>query len=337
MSSDFQNLTPDLVLDAIEALGFHCNGQLIELNSYENRVFQIGLDEGEPLITKFYRPNRWTDEQILEEHEFTQELVDNEITVVPALKLASKSEKDDMSDELKTLHLFGGYRYTLYTRYGGRSPNVDDLRCLEILGQYIGRIHMIGSRTRFKHRLSYSIEEFGYDSREFLLKNRFIPADLEAAYESITDILLQQISVVMARCEQLPLIRLHGDCHMGNVLWREETPHFVDFDDARNGLPIQDLWMLLSGDREQQTLQMQKILSGYEQFFSFNLSQVQLIEPLRTLRMMYFSAWIARRWEDPAFPRAFTWFNTERYWAEHILELKEQASKVQEPSLELFI
>lgn len=332
MTSDFHDLTPILVLDAIEALGFHCNGQLIELNSYENRVFQIGLDEGDPLIAKFYRPHRWTDAQILEEHEFTRELAENEITVVPALMLEYQAVKQTQS-----LHHFGGYRYTLYTRYGGRSPNVDDLECLKILGSYIGRIHMIGSRKKFTHRPSFSMTEFGYDARDFLLKNRFLPAELESSYESIANLLLDQIATIMDRCDQHLMIRLHGDCHMGNVLWRDETPHFVDFDDARNGFPIQDLWMLLSGDRNQQTMQMQKILEGYEQFSAFNLSQIQLIEPLRTLRMMYFSAWIARRWNDPAFPRAFPWFNTERYWAEHILELKEQSSKLQEPGLELFI
>lgn len=332
MITDFHELTPVRVLDAIEDLGYSCNGQLIELNSYENRVFQIGIEDEEPLVVKFYRPHRWTDEQILEEHEFTEQLAEGEVTVVPAMSSFKKSSANG-----HTLHHFEGYRYTLYKRYGGRSPDVDDLDCLEVLGRYIGRIHLIGSQKQFSFRPTFSITEYGYETCSFLQKENFLPLELESSYKSITELLLQQMETVLEGSDRFPLIRVHGDCHMGNVLWRDDIPHFVDFDDARNGFPIQDLWMLLSGDRDRKTIQLQKILKGYQQFFSFDPGQIRLIETLRTLRMMYFSAWIARRWGDPAFPRAFPWFNTERYWSEHILELKEQASRLQEPSIELYL
>ncbi|MDH5737129.1 MAG: serine/threonine protein kinase [Gammaproteobacteria bacterium] len=332
MSTDFHQLDPVTVLEAIESLGFLCNGQLIELNSYENRVYQIGLEEADPLIAKFYRPQRWSDSQILEEHQFTQELANNDISVVPPVISFPLTDHNGAS-----LHHYQDFRFALYKRYGGRSPNTEDLDCLEVLGRYIARIHLTGGNRTFTHRPNYSVEAFGNQSVAFLVDEGFLPPDLLASYLSVTDVLLSQLTEIYAIADNWERIRIHGDCHMGNVLWRDGVPHFVDFDDARNGLAIQDLWMLLSGDRTQQTQQLNAIVKGYRQFNHFDPPQLRLVESLRCLRMMYYSAWIARRWSDPAFPRAFPWFNTEQYWGQHILELKEQISRLQEPTLELFL
>lgn len=331
MTTDFHQLDPVTILEAIESLGFHCSGQLIELNSYENRVYQVGIEESEPIIAKFYRPLRWSDEQILEEHLFTQELSDNEITVVPALRSFPDKRFDG-----ETLHHFESFRFTLYQRFGGRTPDIENENCLEVLGRYIGRIHLTGANRTFSARPDFSLEEYGHQSCQLLLSQGFLPTELEDAYQSVSSLLLEQLETLYPHNSQFTLLRLHGDCHMGNVLWRDDVPHFVDFDDARNGLAIQDIWMLLSGDRDQETHQLKRILTGYRQFAPFEMGQIRLIESLRTMRMMYYSAWIARRWEDPAFPRAFPWFNTEQYWGQHILELKEQASRLQEPPLEVF-
>jgi Ser/Thr protein kinase RdoA (MazF antagonist) len=321
----FSRLTPDFVMDAVESLGFQCDARILELNSYENRVYQIGIEDSDPVIGKFYRPNRWSDEEIIEEHEYTRELADEEISVVAPLT----PEGD------KTLYKFGEFRFTLYPRKGGRAPELDDMNCLKILGRFIGRIHSVGGRYQFLHRKAITIDEYGFDARSFLLENNFIPAELLPAYESVSEGLLADLKEVFAATPYRS-IRLHGDCHMGNVLWRDEIPHFVDFDDARSGPAIQDLWMMLSGDAPSQSLQMSSILEGYRDFSDFDYSELKLIEPLRTLRMMYHAAWLARRWDDPAFPRAFPFFNTERYWADHVLELREQWSKLAEPSLQIY-
>jgi Ser/Thr protein kinase RdoA (MazF antagonist) len=324
VSHPFALLTPDAVMDAIESLGFHCDARIIELNSYENRVYQVGLDDKEPVIAKFYRANRWTDEQILEEHVYTEDLLENEITAVPPMKI-----------EDKTLHLYNDFRFSLYERRGGRAPELDDPNSLEVLGRYIGRIHRVGATKPFFHRPTISIDEYGFASQEYLLANNFIPDDLIPAYDSVATGLLNDLQPILA--EPVTNIRLHGDCHMGNVLWRDNTPHFVDFDDARNGPAIQDLWMMISGDTDSQSEQMRHILTGYLDFSDFEFNQLRLIEPLRTLRMMYHAAWIGRRWDDPAFPRAFPFFDSGRYWSEHILELREQWSKLVEPPLQVYI
>ncbi len=312
-------------MDAVESLGYQCDARILELNSYENRVYQIGIEGAEPLIGKFYRPDRWTDSEILEEHEFTQDLMDEEISVVAPLQ----------SPAGISLHHFREFRFALYPRRGGRAPELDDINCLTILGRFIGRIHAVGARTEFAHRRAITIEEYGIDARSYLLENNFLSRELIPAYESVSAGLLDDLKLIFAD-HTYRAIRLHGDCHMGNVLWRMDTPHFVDFDDARSGPAIQDLWMMLSGDHANQSVQMSKILEGYRDFLDFDLSQIRLIEPLRTLRMMYHAAWLARRWDDPAFPRAFPFFNTERFWSEHILELREQWSKLSEPSLQIY-
>lgn len=322
----FTELSPDLIMDAVESTGFRCDYRILALNSYENRVYQIGIEDSDPVIGKFYRPDRWSDEAIVEEHEFTQELADEEISVVPPLPLTDS----------RTLLHYNGFRFALYPRRGGRAPDVDDLSCLEILGRHVGRIHSVGGRSGFRHRPAISIDDFGVWAREYLLANHFIPELLVPAYDSVAEGLLKDLKSVMDEVNYTRNIRLHGDCHMGNVLWRDDLPHFVDFDDARSGPPIQDLWMMLSGEREAQQQQLSKILGGYREFCDFDFSQLRLIEPLRTLRIMHHAAWIARRWEDPAFPRAFPFFNTERFWSQHILELREQWAKLHEPALQVY-
>ncbi|MFP6807040.1 MAG: serine/threonine protein kinase [Pseudomonadales bacterium] len=321
----FSRLTPDFIMDALESLNYRCDARNLELNSYENRVYQIGIEDAEPVIGKFYRPNRWSDEEILEEHEFTRELQDEEISVVAPLVLESGSSLAHYKD----------FRFALYPRRGGRAPELDDLNCLEILGRFIGRIHSVGGRKKFIHRRHISIEEYGFQTRLFLLENNFIPNDLLPAYESVSIALLEDLEKSIASVPYKS-IRLHGDCHMGNVLWRDDIPHFVDFDDARSGPAIQDLWMMLSGEPSEQSIQMSTILEGYMDFMEFDYAELRLIEPLRTLRMMYHAGWLAKRWDDPAFPRAFPFFNTERYWSDHILELREQWAKLSEPSLQIF-
>ena len=321
----FTRLTPDLVMDAVESVGYQSDARILELNSYENRVYQIGIEESEPVVGKFYRPDRWSNEEILEEHEFTQELADEEISVVAPLEI----------EENRTLGSFNQFRFSLYPRRGGRAPELDDLNCLEILGRFIGRIHSVSTRRRFEYRRAISIEEYGIETRNFLLEKNFLPLELLPAYESVSAGLLQDLEPIMTAFPYRS-IRLHGDCHMGNVLWRMDTPHFVDFDDARSGPAIQDLWMMLSGEPAEQSIQMSAILKGYRDFSDFDYTELRLIEPLRTLRMMYHAGWLARRWDDPAFPRAFPFFNTERYWSEHILELREQWSKLSEPTLQVF-
>mgnify|MGYP003631900898 CR=1 FL=1 len=323
--TDFAALSPDRVMDATESLNYRCDARILELNSYENRVYQIGIDDAEPIIGKFYRPNRWSDEQIIEEHEYTLQLAQQDISVVAPLVI----------DE-HTLFCHEGYRFSLYPRRGGRAPNLDDFDNLEILGRHIGKIHAEGQQRLFVHRPDISVETYGEFARSFLLDNKFIPDELIPAYSTLSEQLLETLRNRFATASAVKPIRLHGDCHMGNVLWRDDVPHFVDFDDARNGVPIQDLWMMLSGERDEQTVQLDAILEGYRTFVDFDNRQIQLIEPLRTLRLMHHAAWLAKRWDDPAFPRAFPFFNSLRYWSDHVLELREQAARLQEPAIELY-
>ncbi len=319
-TTPYAGLTPDLILDSLDGIGFAPTGSLLELNSYENRVFQLELEDGSFVVTKFYRPARWTNEQILEEHQFTQELIDHELPAVgPLVRDGS------------TLFEHESFRFAVFPRQGGHPPNIEIQEDLKVLSRTLARMHSVGGVTPFATRPSLSVQRLGIDSRTFLLEHQFIPLELEPAYSSITEHLLERLTPAFDAESQGR--RIHGDCHLGNLLWRDNLPHFVDFDDCVNGPPIQDLWMLLSGERDEREAQLGLILRAYEQFASFDVSSLRLIEPLRTLRIMYHAAWIARRWNDPAFPRAFPWFNTEKYWAEHILSLREQQAALEEPTL----
>jgi Ser/Thr protein kinase RdoA (MazF antagonist) len=317
-------LTPDCVLDALESVGLRCDGRLLALNSYENRVYQIWLEEAPPVVAKFYRPARWTDAQIFEEHAFCAELAEAEVPVVPPDSHAGR-----------TLNVHAGYRFAVYPRRGGRAPEFDRPEVLERMGRFIGRIHALGGVRPFDQRPSIDLQSFGIESRDWLLAHDFIPPDLLAAYRSVADQALDAVAASYERAGALKILRLHGDCHAGNVLWTDDGPHFVDFDDARNGPAVQDLWMLLSGDRAAMTKQLREVLAGYEDFSEFDMRELHLIEALRTLRLVHYAAWIARRWHDPAFPAAFPWFNTQRYWQDRILELREQIALMSEPALEL--
>ncbi len=323
-TTPYDRLTPDVILDAIESIGFLADGRMFALNSYENRVYQIGIEEGKPLIAKFYRPGRWSDAQILEEHAFTQELADREIPVVPPLVIDGKS-----------LFEFAGYRFSLSPRRGGRAPELDNPDVLEWMGRFLGRIHAVGAISAFAHRPVIDIAGFGEAPRDWLLQHDFIPKDLREAWLSVVNQALTGVRDCYAHAGNVQNIRLHGDCHAGNVLYTDEGPHFVDFDDCRSGPAMQDLWMLLSGSREEMTMQLRDVLEGYEEFAHFDRRELHLLEALRTLRLIHYSAWLAQRWDDPAFPLAFPWFNTQRYWQDRILELREQVSAMEEGVLHL--
>lgn len=318
----YATLTPDCVLDAVETLGLPCDGHLLALNSYENRVYQIGQDDGPPIVAKFYRPERWSNAAILEEHAFTAELTEHEIPVVSPLEINGT-----------TLHEHAGFRFSVFPRRGGRTPELDDPQTLEWLGRFMGRIHAVGAVRPFCERPTLDIATFGEEPRDWLLSHSFIPFELLPAWQSVVNQALDSVRHCFDRAGNVGSIRLHGDCHPGNVLWTPEGPHFVDFDDARNGPAIQDLWMLLSGERQDRVQQLADILAGYEDFCEFNPHELHLIEALRTLRLIHYAAWLARRWSDPAFPAAFPWFNSHHYWQERILELREQIALMDEAPL----
>ena len=318
----FSELTPDFILNALESLHLRCDGRLLALNSYENRVYQVGMEDAPPFVAKFYRPFRWSDAAIQEEHDFSQALAAQEIPVVPPLELAGR-----------TLHHFNDFRFAVFPRRGGRAPELGDPDTLEWLGRFIGRIHAIGSTSDFVQRPTLDIESFGVEPREYLLTHGFIPADLDAAYRSVSAQALEGVRHCFDRAGDIRRIRLHGDCHPGNILWTDDGPHFVDFDDCRMGPAIQDLWMLLSGERGDMVRQLSDLLAGYEDFHEFDPRELHLVEALRTLRLIHYSAWLARRWDDPAFPKNFPWFNTQHYWQDRILELREQIALMDEPPL----
>jgi Ser/Thr protein kinase RdoA (MazF antagonist) len=323
-AAPFSSLDPACILDALQGIGLNGDGRLLALNSYENRVYQVGMEEGPPLIAKFYRPLRWSDAAILEEHVFLHELAQAEIPVVPPLTI-----------EGRTLHRFNGHRFSVFERHGGRAPELDQPGVREWIGRFIGRIHAIGEVMPFRERPALDIDTFGLQSVQFLLEHGFIPSDIEVAYRSVANQALDGVRRCYDRAGEIALIRLHGDCHLGNLLWTDDGPHFVDFDDCRAGPAIQDLWMLLSGDRREMAGQLADVLAGYEDFHEFDPREAYLIEALRTLRMLHYSAWLAQRWHDPAFPLAFPWFNTQHYWQNAILELREQIALMDEPPVGL--
>jgi len=321
-TTPYAGLTPVLLLDAIESVGLRCDGRLLALNSFENRVYQAGLDDGSQVVAKFYRPGRWSDAAILEEHAFTLDLFAREIPVVPPLVIDSR-----------TLQTHGGYRFAIFPKQGGRAPEFDRPETLEWMGRFLGRIHTVGALEHYAARPALDIASFGEEPRSFLLAGGFVTEELEPVWISVVDQALDGVRRAFERAGKVQTLRLHGDCHQGNVLWTEQGPHFVDFDDSRSGPAVQDFWMLLSGDEQAMGIQVGKILAGYELFCEFDDRELHLIEALRTLRLIHYSAWIARRWEDPAFPVAFPWFGTPRYWQDRILELREQIALMDESPL----
>jgi Ser/Thr protein kinase RdoA (MazF antagonist) len=327
----YAGLTPDVVLDALQGAGWRGDGRLLALNSYENRVYQASLEDenavGGHVVAKFYRPARWTDEQILEEHAFALELAAREIPVVAPFARSGE-----------TLFRHAGFRFAVFPRRGGRPPELESDEVLEWIGRFLGRIHAVGAAHPFAHRPALGIETFGVEPRDWLADSGLIPTDLAEAWRSSADLALEGVARCYERAGGVAAIRLHGDCHAGNVLWTEQGnrpggPHFVDLDDARTGPAVQDLWMLLGGDRASAQKGLAALLRGYRQFRDFEPRELLLVEALRTLRLLHYSAWLARRWDDPAFPAAFPWFGTQRYWQDRILELREQIAAMDEPPL----
>jgi Ser/Thr protein kinase RdoA (MazF antagonist) len=345
----YSRLTPDVVLNALDAVGLRCDGRLLALNSYENRVYQVGVEDAEGMpgliVAKFYRPARWTDAQVLEEHAFALELAAAEIPVVAPLAFGGR-----------TLLESEGFRVAVFPRQGGRAPELEDPATLEWLGRFIGRIHAVGATRAFAHRPRIDIATFGEEPRDFLLAGGFIPPDLVEPWRQAAALALEGVRHAFERAGKFATLRLHGDCHAGNVLWtpvgvrprslatdRFDShqgpdpgfggPHFVDLDDARMGPAVQDLWMLVSGDRDTMGRQLGRILKGYEDFAEFDDRELNLLEALRTLRLIHYSAWLARRWDDPAFPINFPFFATPRYWQDRVLELREQIALMQEPPI----
>jgi Ser/Thr protein kinase RdoA (MazF antagonist) len=319
----YDDLTPDVVMDALASVGLHGDGRLLALSSYENRVYQLWLEEpfegSSAVVAKFYRPLRWSDEQILEEHAFAAELVAGEVPVVAPFAI-----------EGRTLHRFGGFGFSVSPRRGGRAPELDDAEVLEWIGRFLARIHIVGARAPFRTRPALDLQTFGTASRDRLLTHELIPLDVQSAWKARCD----EALAIIADTPLTPTLRAHGDCHPGNILWvPDEGPHFVDLDDARMAPAVQDLWMLLSGERAQRQRQLGSLLDGYEQLREFDRAELALIEPLRTLRLIHYSAWLARRWSDPSFPINFPWFGSSDYWQGQVVMLQEQIEAMREPPL----
>ena len=319
----YYRLDPEELIKVIESIGLLCDGRLLALNSYENRVYQVGIEDAEPLITKVYRPGRWTDEQILEEHAFALEIADAEIPLIPPMEINGK-----------TLHEYDGFRFaTFLINLPFYFPNCSKETRIW-LGRFLGRIHAVGAGKPFQHRPELTVENFGHQPVRELLEGQWLPPHLETAFSSLAADLMTSIEASFERAGEFSTIRLHGDCHPGNILWRE-GPHFVDLDDCRSGPAVQDLWMLLSGESHEMAEQMKDVLEGYTQFHHFNRRELNLIEALRTLRMLHHAAWLAKRWQDPAFPIAFPWFGEPRYWEDLVLSLREQLGRMQEQPIQI--
>jgi Ser/Thr protein kinase RdoA (MazF antagonist) len=325
----YEALTPDVVLDALAAVGLYGDGRLLALSSYENRVYQIHLEDEfagtRVVVAKFYRPGRWSDAQIAEEHAFAAELQDAEVPAVAPL-----------SAQGGTLHHHAGFAFSVSPRRGGRAPELDDAEVLEWIGRYLARLHIVGARRPFEVRPALDAQTFGEEPRDWLLAHHAIPLEVEGEWSRLCERALAQVRAALASAQDAGVrtLRLHGDCHPGNILWTPDAgPHFVDFDDARSGPAVQDLWMLLSGERAQRQQQLGALLDGYEQLREFDRAELALIEPLRTLRLIHYSAWLARRWDDPAFPLAFPWFGTPDYWRGQVQMLEEQLEQMAEPAL----
>ncbi|MBX3656830.1 MAG: serine/threonine protein kinase [Ramlibacter sp.] len=330
-SHPYESLTPDVVLDALATVGLHGDGRLMALSSYENRVYLAHLEDGSAVVAKFYRPGRWSEAQILEEHAFAAELMAAEVPAVGPLVLQGA-----------TLHHHAGFAFSVSPRRGGRAPELDNDEVLEWIGRFLARIHTVGAARPFGHRGVIDLATFAIEPRDWLLAHHKVPLDVQSAWaaacQAAIDVITPHAEALRVEGSSGGLVRLHGDCHPGNILWTPEDqpgggPHFVDLDDARMGPSVQDVWMLLSGDRAQRQRQLGALVDGYEQFREFDREALVLIEPLRTLRLIHYSAWLARRWDDPAFPAAFPWFGSSDYWQGQVQMLEEQMEAMQEPAL----
>ncbi|MDD4943371.1 MAG: serine/threonine protein kinase [Rhodoferax sp.] len=348
-SHPFQALTPDVVQDALASVGLLGDGRQMALSSYENRVYQAHLDDGRKVVAKFYRPQRWTRAQIEEEHAFSTELAAAEIPVVAPLMLNGH-----------TLHQHGGFDFSVSPWRGGRQPELEDGEVLEWIGRFLARIHSVGAARPFAHRPALDVASFGVAARDWLLGHDKVPLDVQSTWakaaQDAIDLIATHALLTGARGQKdlnnltdeanpdasaMQTLRLHGDCHPGNILWTPlevpasqlPGPHFVDLDDCRSGPAVQDLWMLLSGDRAQQTRQLAALVDGYEQFRPFDARELALLEPLRTLRLLHYSAWLARRWEDPIFAINFPWFGSSDYWQGQVVMLQDQVEAMQQPPL----
>jgi Ser/Thr protein kinase RdoA (MazF antagonist) len=319
---DFSGLGPDLILDAIESVGIRVESGLLALNSYENRVYQFIAEDKRRYVVKFYRPQRWTELQINEEHQFTLELASHEIPVVAPIIYNGLS-----------LQQYQAYYFALFPSVGGRQFEVDNLEQLEWMGRFIGQIHAVSKGAKFEHRLTFSAEEYLLEPLNQLKNSELIPEYLQKSFFAILEPLVKK-TLHLYLATSTDCVRLHGDCHPGNILWHD-GPTFVDLDDCRNGPAIQDMWMMLSGDRQQQTLQLDTLIKAYKESSEFDKEQLKLIEPLRAMRMVHYMAWLNKRWQDPAFPQAFPWFADGKYWEQQILALKEQLAALQEAPLTL--
>jgi Ser/Thr protein kinase RdoA (MazF antagonist) len=324
LPAPFASLTPDAILAAVESLGLACDGRVLALNSYENRVYRIGLQDAPPRVAKFYRPGRWSDAAILEEHAFSAELVAADLSVLAPLTIAGR-----------TLHQHGDMRFALFPMQGGHAPEPGDRDTLRQIGRTLGRLHAVGAAGQFQHRATLGVQGHAIDSVAYLLDAGWLPPSLEENFEALSHLLLDEIEDAWQAAAPTRQLRLHGDCHPGNILWREGVAHFVDLDDAMTGPAMQDLWMLCTGSAAERAQQLGWLLDGYELFQDFDRRELQLIEALRALRLLHYHAWIARRWHDPAFPAAFPWFDSPRHWEEVIVQLQEQLAAMREPVLVL--
>ncbi len=318
----FTGLSPEVVLDAAASVGLEVDGRLFALNSYENRVYQLGSPQGNQVL-KFYRPGRWSDAQIAEEHGFTLEMARAELPVAAPVVL-----------EGRTLFRYHDYRFAAFGWIAGRPPELDAMDARQILGRTLARIHQIGAQRPFAVRPHIGIQRLGYEACESVLEGELLPEVLHDRYQQVSEALLERIGTTFDSAGALREIRIHGDCHLGNLLWNERGPAFVDLDDCGTGPRVQDLWMLLSGTPADQRRQWAELMEGYLQFADFDFREVGLIEPLRALRMLHHAAWVSHRWQDPAFPRAFPWFGEHRYWEGYVGDLIEQLQTLDDPPLQ---
>jgi Ser/Thr protein kinase RdoA (MazF antagonist) len=337
-ATPYADLDPDNILGAVESLGLRADGRVLALNSYENRVYRIGLEDGAPVVAKFYRPGRWTGSAIVEEHAFADELVAADLSVVAPLRFGRDADANaavartgrSTAASGRSLHNYHGHRFALFPLRGGHAPEPGDKETLLHLGRVLGRLHAVGDDAKFAHRGRLDVDTHGHDPVDFLLDNDWLPDDIGENFATLADALLETIEDRFDALPDLHTLRLHGDCHPGNILWRDDQAHFVDLDDCLTGPAVQDLWML-AGRREDSGKPLRWLLEGYEEFRRFDRRELALIEPLRALRLLHFNGWIARRWQDPAFPVAFPMFEERRYWESVIGQMQEQLAAMAEP------